>query len=412
MLDLPVPKDGAATATVPGAVSAWAEASNRFGRLELRASLAPAVEIAREGFPIGERLLEMIAAHRHRLDRGARGWQLLDDLEPGATVVQPSLAALLEHIGRDGPAAFYEGEIAEAITRTIVREGGTLTAGELNEHRTIVRSPLRTNYHGAEVVLQPPVSQAILLSGALSSLETRNGSDHLRRTHLSVEAIEAAFAYRDEIASPGAEKRLLEVELEIDGERAHRRGGPKGSAHTAAVTAADSDGTLVSMLVSVFDDFGCATLVPEGEFLLNDRMLGFSPDPSSPNAAHPEQRPVHTLSPILVEDGQSSLALATSGADGQVQTLLQIVTALLDNGLDVQEALGMPRWRSVEAQLFLENYLSEDLKCGLRFLGHDVQEMPYGHHMFGAAAAAGIDHESGNLFAATDPRREVWAAGW
>lgn len=411
-LRLPIPPDGAATAAVPGAVAALTEAASRFGRLELRESLAPAVELAREGFPMGERLAAAIAAHQDRLERGAQGWELLRRPRPGALARQNRLADLIEHIGREGASAFYEGEIAEAMASASAREEGSLSADDLAAHRTVVREPLQSTYRGAELLLQPPISQAILLAMALKYLEGYDEEDDDLHTHLAVEAIEAAFEYRDGIRAPGAEKRLLESRLNVDPERARRRGGPTGYAHTTAVTAADDTGTIVSMLVSVFDDFGCASLVPEGGFLLNDRLLGSSQDPESPNAARPGERPVHTLSPIILRDVHNLVALATPGADGQVQTLLQVVTKLKDEGLSLWEALELPRWRSVDARLAIERNLDADLKRALSSKGHDLVELPPGHSLFGAVAAAGIDLDYGSLFAATDPRREVWAAGW
>jgi gamma-glutamyltranspeptidase/glutathione hydrolase len=411
-LPLPIPEDGTGTTAVPGAVAAWATAAERFGRLGLGEALVPAAELAREGFPVGERLIAAVADHRRRLERGAPGWELLRGLRPGQIVRLPRLAGLLERIGREGPSAFYMGEIPAAVERATSREGGGLSAADLSEHQTTVREPLRSRYRDAALTLQPPVSQAVLLAMALKVLQKQGEGDRERRTHLAVEALEAAFAHRDSVAVPGAEEWLLGAQLEVDGERATRRGGPKGYSHTTAVTAADSDGTVVSMLVSVFDDFGCATLVPEGGFLLNDRMLGFSRDPRSPNAARPCGKPVHTLSPILLEEGGRTIALATPGADGQVQTLLQVVTGLLDDHLELQAAIEAPRWRSIEARLAVEGGLDLSTARSLVVRGHDAYELPAGHGLFGAVAAAGIDAGTGTLFAATDPRREVWAAGW
>jgi gamma-glutamyltranspeptidase/glutathione hydrolase len=246
---------------------------------------------------------------------------------------------------------------------------------------------------------------------ALGVLDRAAETDSVRVAHLGVEAIEAAFAFRDEVAVPGAASRLLSTELEVDRLRARRLGGPRGYAHTTAVASADSEGTVVSMLVSVFDDFGSAGLVGPGGFFLNNRMTGFSPNPGSPNAAAPGRRPVHTLSPALVEEPGSVMALATPGADGQVQFLVQLVDGLLRGGASLPEVLGRPRWRSVDGGLALEGGFDDAVADGLQKLGHELLRLPAGHELFGAAVAAGVDNRAGSLFAAADPRREAWAGG-
>src|SRR5207245_1282375 len=122
-----------------------------------------------------------------------------------------------------------------------------------------------------------------------------------------------------------AAPQLLDQPLSIDPERAARRGGARSDAHTTAVTSADDEGTVVSMLISVFDDFGSAVLVPEGGFLLNDRLQGFT----APGCeAAPATRPVHTLSPAIASREHERFALCTPGSDGQVQFLVQMVLAL------------------------------------------------------------------------------------
>jgi gamma-glutamyltranspeptidase/glutathione hydrolase len=164
------------------------------------------------------------------------------------------------------------------------------------------------------------------------------------------------------------------------------------------------------MLVTVFDDFGSAVLVPEGGFLLTNRLTGCSDDPASPNAPRAGRRPVHTLSPALVEHRDLAFALATPGADGQVQTLLQIVQGLEDDGLDVPSALARPRWRSLEGRLEVEDDLDEPVRALLEERGHALEPHPAGDGRFGAAVAVGADEAAGTLFAVADPRREVHAA--
>jgi gamma-glutamyltranspeptidase/glutathione hydrolase len=163
------------------------------------------------------------------------------------------------------------------------------------------------------------------------------------------------------------------------------------------------------MLISVFDDFGSAVHVPAGGFLLNDRLIGCARDPASPNAAVAGRRPVHTLSPILVEDEERCFALATPGADGQVQTLAQLVQHVVDDDVELPDALGRPRWRSSAGELLVEAGLDPALRAALAERGHELVDLPYADARFGAAVAAGVDHRHGTLFAAADPRRETWA---
>src|SRR5262249_62083270 len=119
-----------------------------------------------------------------------------------------------------------------------------------------------------------------------------------------------------------------------------------GGRHTTSVGAAGADGQVVSMLVSVYALFGCGVLVPECGFLLNDRLAGCSDDPESPDAVAPGRLPVHTLSPSLVSDERRAFALTTPGADGQVQTLLQLIDALVVGGEDLPRGRDRPRLRA------------------------------------------------------------------
>jgi gamma-glutamyltranspeptidase/glutathione hydrolase len=172
--------------------------------------------------------------------------------------------------------------------------------------------------------------------------------------------------------------------------------------HTAGVAAADAQGTVVSSLVSVFDDFGSCVFVPELGITLNNRAGGFT---SGANAAAPGQRPVHTLAPILLRTPQGTVALATPGADGQVQTLLQIVSAVQREGMDLASAIARPRWRSENDRLLIER--SHPQMEQLRALGHHIAPLADGEMRFGAVVCAG--YIDGEPVAAADWRRETWA---
>jgi gamma-glutamyltranspeptidase/glutathione hydrolase len=408
----PLAPEGAAMAAVPGAVAALCDAHERFGRLPLEQVLASAIGLAGGGFPIGGGLLRMIGEERELLERGAPGWVFLDPrLRPGSLVRQPVLAGLLQRIGRHGARAYYDGACAAALERAASAAGGSVAASDLAEHASVVRSPLGGSYKGFEIAVQPPVSQAALLLMALQELERSGASSAAERAHVSIEAIEAAFQRKHELNADGAAERLLGEPLEVDPEApAGRRGGPRGGLHTTAVATAAADGHVVSMLVSVYDRFGCGVLVPECGFLLNDRLAGCSPDSNSPNAVAPGRRPVHTLSPALVSDAARAFALATPGADGQVQTLLQLIDAIASDGENLPRALDRPRWRSSEGRLGIELDYDPRVVAELRRRGHDLLRAAPGDSAFGAAVAAGIDARTRTPFAASDPRAGAWAA--
>jgi len=400
-------EEGPGSVAVPGFVAALDDAHSLFARLPLERLLEPAVSLAGGGFPVGGSLLAAIAERRDALERGALGWPLLDPgLRAGSLVRAPALAGLLQRIGRGGRQAFYRGQMARAIERAV---GGSLSAEDLAAHTTVVRAPVRGSYRGHEVWVQPPVSQALIAPMVLHALERSGASEPADRAHVSVEAMEAAFQHRHEIAAAGAEERLLSAQLEIDPERAQRRGGPTHGLHTTSVTAADSDGVVVSMLISVYATFGSGVLVPEGGFVLNDRLSGCSTDPGSPNYPAPGRRPVHTLSPALVSEGERTFALATPGADGQVQTLVQLIDAIATDGARINHAFERPRWRSGNGQLLIEADYDADVAQQLERRGHDLVRIAPGTTVtFGIAVSSGID-EHGTPFAASDSRGS-WAS--
>jgi gamma-glutamyltranspeptidase/glutathione hydrolase len=401
-----VATDGGASVTVPGSVDAWALVRDAHGRLPLPEVLAPAVAIAEGGFEVGPELHAAVAAQRPRLLRGgAADWSLLG-ASPGDTVRQPELGQVLRAVGERGPGAVATGAVAEAVCRAVARDGGHLTPEDLQRHRTVVAAPLSARWGPGTVRVQPPSSQGVLLAMALQWLDREAGdlraapADVLE--HVGVELTEAVFTYRDRCAADG--ERLLDLPLAVDRERATRRGGPRAYLHTTGVAVADATGTVVSSLLSLFDDFGSATFVPEGGFVLNNRAAGFTRPPNDPG---PGRRPVHTLAPALVEGPDGVTALATPGADGQVQTLLQVLARVRFRGQGLPDAVGAPRWRSVEGALVVG--AGHDAARALRARGHDVQEVDDGDARFGAVVSA--SWTGGTTSATGDWRRQVSTGG-
>jgi gamma-glutamyltranspeptidase/glutathione hydrolase len=188
----------------------------------------------------------------------------------------------------------------------------------------------------------------------------------------------------------------------LDIDRASRRGGPRAYLHTAGVAVSDASGMTISSLISVFDSFGSAVFVPEGGFTLNNRAAGFT---RAPNDCAGGKRPVHTLAPVLVETGDDCIGLATPGADGQVQTLLQVLSNLFVEGDDVATAIARPRWRSQDSRLLVER--SHPHAADLAARGHDVVAIDDGDLRFGAVVCAGMT--KGHPFCGADWRRETWS---
>lgn len=390
--------DGGSSVTVPGIVDGWLDANRMFGRLPIKTVLAPAIRIAEEGFPVDADLARAVIEQRDRISRyGADAWTLLRT-EEGQLWRQPELAALLRAVAETGWVAFYGGTAATAIAAAVATHGGTLSPADLNEHSTDIRPPVHTEWAGSRLSVQPPATQGTLLALAARWLDAAEGITENNLQHVLAEVTEAAFAHRD---SAGAGEALFAHPLEVDLEHAQNRGGPRAYLHTAGVAVADSDGMVASSLISVFDDFGSGVFVPELGIVLNNRAGGFT---SGENAPGPSKRPVHTLAPALLEDRNGDvLAIATPGADGQVQTLIQVIARMRFNSDPLERAIAAPRWRSQDGQLLIEE--DHDWIDDLARRGHRTSMRRSGDDLFGAVVAAGL--VSGRPYAASDWRRNV-----
>jgi gamma-glutamyltranspeptidase/glutathione hydrolase len=391
--------DGGASVTVPGMVSAWELAASQWSRLPLAHCLQPAIRLARSGVNLDAHLVEAVRSQRPRLMAGgAAAWPLLA-AAAGEQWVQPEMATTLEGIAKGGRSAIYSGAVAQAIVAAVARHGGVLGLDDLAEHVTETPVPITISWRGLRVSVQPPVSQGILLAAVLAAEERLGAIPSDRVDHAAVELTNAAFALRSRV---GEGERLLTETLPCDLEHASRTGGPRSYLHTAGVCAADRSGTVVSSLVSVFDDFGSGVFVPEAGFVLNNRGGGFT---TPPNDFAPGKHPIHTLAPIMVAGENHCVGLATPGADGQVQTLLQVLLSWAGAGGDLAEAVAKPRWRSQDGKLLVEG--GHPAADRLRELGHDVVDAPSGDMRFGAVTVAGL--KGAVPFALGDWRRITWS---
>jgi gamma-glutamyltranspeptidase / glutathione hydrolase len=406
-----VPVDGGGTCAVPGFVAGLASAHARFGRRGWRELIGPALALASEGFVVGDELAGALRRQLHRLSRTSGGWPLLaPGLGVGSVVRLTDLAATLTEIAEAGPEAFYAGAIATAIADAVRADGGTMTLEDLAGYAPAVASPAVTSVSDVSVEVSPPTSQGILLLVALDHLSRQldAGACTAARVRAELEAIELAFSHRSAVALDDAVARLLSPELSAVDPPALAGGRPRAYNHTAAITAADGEGQVVSALVSLFDDFGSATFVPGCDFHLNSRLLGF--DAHGPNSPAPRRRPIHTLAPALVRTPERLIGIATPGADGQIQVLLQVLVEVLMEGVPIQEALHHARWRIVGDEVVVEQGFADDIVAQMRQDGRTVRALGAGDQLFGAVSAVTAPLDGGALEAMSDPRRESWAA--
>jgi len=427
-----IPRHGGAAVAVPGLVDAWEAFHGRWCTRPMAELLRPSVEYARDGFPVSRELALTLAASRGLATKygGLADALYVDGAPPafGQALRQPALAGVIEAIGAGGRAAFYEGEIGERIAAGVRAAGGWMTADDLASHRADVLEPLSVGYRGYTVYETPPNSQGLILLEALKIIEGRDiaGAGHLSAdaVHTMVEAMKLAFADRQRYASDPAftgfdPSRLLTEEhaakqrATIDPRRARAAPAMVAVGDTTSFVVADGDGNACSFIQSVFHPFGSAVVIDGTGVIMNNRMNGFSLDPSHPNVLAPVKRTMHTLNTYMVfRDGAPCMIGNTPGADFQVQTNLQVITGVLDYGLDPQAAVDTPRWGIMGPALLIEEEAPAATRRTLARRGHDVRPVPREANPTGRPQAIVFDAASGALVGGSDARGEGAAAGW
>ena len=431
--DLPV--TGPATVSVPGCVRAWAMLLERFGSRPLGELLAPAIHYAEHGFPC-TRLVSQAAEEMaprfddvewHRLFRpGGRAPAL------GEPLVQADLARTLRDLGSEGPDLFYRGRIAAAIAQRLDTDG-FLTADDLATHRGEWGAPLSTSYRGVTVYETPPPTQGLTALLGLNILEgfalARHPVHSAGHLHLLIEATKLAYADRDRwIGDPAfarvpvegllAKAYAAERRKAIDRKKAQRydAGNPDGD--TTGFVIADRHGNVISVIQSVFNSFGSGVVPPGTGIVLHNRGRHFHIDPAHPNALAPGKRPFHTLmASIVTRDDEPLIGFATMGANGQAMFHMQVLTNLLDYGMDPQEAIERPRFLvgafvpgEPSDMTRIEGRVSPKVLAALRRRGHALQVESDFYHRAGHAHA--IARRGGTLMGGADPRGDGAALGY
>lgn len=424
-----IPKSGLWAASVPGTVHAWGTALERYGTLPLSELLTTAIGYAREGVPVTQkihRLLSLSAETFKQFPDAARVFLPGDRVpEVGEVLRQPGLVRSLERIGADGWRDFYAGSLATELVSYSNQHDGLFSADDFAMHETEQREPISVDYRGFTVFEQPPVSQGIIVLLTLNILKQFHVGSlepaSAELMHLQIEALKLAFA--DRMAYLG-DPRFVDLPLDwlLSEEHAREQAARIDRSHAGLFTwqgnvqpdttymcVADGAGNVVSYIHSLFA--GCGVVMGETGVFMNNRMYGFNLNDGHPNCLAPGKRPIHTLNNYLVQrDGQPVLVGGTPGAHWQVQTNIQILTNVLDFGMDPSQASEAPRFLIGDQIEWGEPTVRVEARAGLETLerldemGHKVEEAaPWA--LGGGVQLIARDPESGMYRGATDSRR-------
>ncbi len=444
---------------VPGSVAGLVFAEQKYGKLGLKAVMAPAIKLAREGFPLtwGE-AEDFHDQYLAKFPESRRVFQRNGDYyKPGEIFRQPDLARTLERI-EQRPDDFYHGALAREIAAAIQKGGGLITAQDLANYEVKEREPVRGTYRGYEVISAPPPSSGgTVLIESLNILEgfdlARMQDRSAESIHFTVEAFRRAFfdraeflgdpdfskipvaqlvdkkyaaAWRESIdpahASPSKELKRPAVfsELEQYAEAHPPAVAPHESNHTTHYSVMDAEGNAVAVTTTINDWFGSRVTVDGLGFLLNDEMDDFSAKPGVPNAdgliqgaanaIGPGKRPLSSMTPtIVVHNGKTVLVLGSPGSSKIITTVANVLMGVVDYRMNIQEAVNAPRFHNqwLPDVVNVEKWFSPDTLNLLRSMGYKIQvglgeneAAPY----WSDAECIAVDEKTGERLGATDGR--------
>ncbi len=418
-----LPESSVHAVTVPGLVEALARLLIDHGTISLGAALAPAIRYAEQGYPVQQRVAAEWAGVEGKLaaSEAARSTYLPAGRppRPGEVLRHPALAATLRTIADHGPAAFYEGRLAEAMVGCLRRHGGYHTQEDFARHRGAYVEPVSIRYRDCDVWQIPPNGQGVTTLLMLQILEAVGfGAEEptgARHHHLLAEATRLAFAVRNRVI---ADPQWAPVDLApfLEKERANALAAsiaeavpsqhdatPVMAGDTAYVAVVDRDRNTVSLISSLFENFGSGILDPVTGVVFHCRGMGFTLEPGHPNALAPDKRPLHTIIPGMISrDGRVTAAFGVTGGPFQPIGQARIVSALVDRHLDIQAAIDEPRSFHRDGRLQLEPALME-LAGALTASGHDVVAAD---QAVGGAHGITLDWETGVLTGGSDARKD------
>jgi gamma-glutamyltranspeptidase/glutathione hydrolase len=456
---------GYKSVAVPGTVAGLELALKTYGTMKLADVMAPAIQLAENGFAVSPKLAAEFAEERKDLQRFSVSRRIfLKDgamFHSGDTLKQPELAATLKRIAKNGAAEFYRGETARVIADDMARLGGLITLEDLANYQPKMRESLRAHYeiegHKWDVIASPPPSSGgVAVIEALNMLEgvPLKGWDDAESVHVTAEVMRRVFADRAAyLADPdfarvpvdGLTSSCYAKELRATIDASHASSsktihagqphvcgmeanaaapqeiGQNDGPHTTHFSVVDTAGNAVASTFTLNDSYGSHVTSSAG-FLLNDEMDDFTTQPGVPNALFgliqseanaiaPGHRPLSSMTPtILVRDGKLSFVTGSPGGPRIISAVLLSVINWMRLGMEAQAAINAPRFHHqwLPDRIVMENQFSSTVQHALDAMGHTTRKI--GH--IGLVNAIGIDVQTGERLGAADPRDEGSAVGY
>ena len=428
-----IPEEGIWGVTVPGCVEGWAQLHRKYGKLPWADLFAPAIHYARHGYPVTEWIASAWQSGVPKLtnDDNARRVFLRDGLAPkvGELFRNPQLAAALELIAKQGPDAFYKGDIAKAIVKTARRHGGPLAAADLASYQAEWVEPISTDYRGWRVFELPPNSQGLAALSMLNLMERFDlpSFDPFSASafHLKIESQKLAYADLNRYVGEPRTSRIPTAQLISKPYAATRAGlinpgkaacefdagSPQlpSAGDTIYLSTVDSSGMVVSLIQSIYLSFGSGVVVDDYGFHLHNRGALFTLDKGHPNELAPGKRPFHTIIPGYMEKGTQHIGFGIMGGLNQAQAHAQFVSYIVDHGMNIQAAMEAPRFTKLNfsgCDVKIERRLPTNIIENLRDRGHYVQLEPSFASAMGGGQA--VIHDSAHKvnYGASDPRKD------
>ena len=427
-----MPQHGIHAVTIPGAVAGWDALRSKLGRKDFARLLAPAIQLAEEGFPVTEHVAGYWKGSEAFMsaDPAAKKTFLPSGRAPavGEIFRNPDLAWSLRQVVTGGRSAYYQGAVATKLLACSRLHGGTWAAADLRDYKVEWVDPISTTYHDWKIYEMPPQGQGI---GALEMLNLMEqfplrdlGFGSVEAFHAMIEAKKLAYA---DVLRYVADRRFAKVPVagildkSYARERAQRIDAhhaanevppgtpPDGGTDTTYLCAVDAEGNMVSLIQSNYAGFGSGLVADGTGFPLQNRGGLFSLDEHHPNALTGHKRPLHTIIPAFMTHGDVRMAFGIMGGWNQAQAHAQFVADIVDFSLNPQAALEAPRFTKLDfagTGVSMESRIPEPVRARLTAMGHEIKVIgPFAQDVGGGQAVM-RDYASGINYGASDPRKD------